>query len=85
MRLLDYLIGFVALLGLIFTGWWAVYQSGNTPVNLEARLDARAEAALAEGGFDWAHVEMDGQRARLTGKAPSMDAVKAAAETVPVS
>ena len=46
MRLLDYLIGFVALLGLIFTGWWAVYQSGNTPVNLEARLDARAEAAL---------------------------------------
>ena len=82
MRLLDYLIGCVALIGLIFTGWWAVYQSGNTPVNLEARLEANANAALAEAGFDWAKVEMNGQRARLTGKAPSVDAVRAAAETV---
>lgn len=82
MRLLDYLFGFVALVGLICTGWWAVYQSANTPVNLQARLEANANAALAEQGFDWAGVRMHGQRAELTGKAPSMDAIEAAAETV---
>ncbi len=82
MRLLDYLFGFVALLGIICTGWWALYQSANTPVNLQARLEANANAALAEQGFDWAGVEMHGQRAELTGKAPSLDAVAAAAETV---
>ena len=82
MRLLDYLFGFVALLGLVCTGWWAVYQSANTPVNLQARLEANANAALTEQGFDWAGVRMHGQRAELTGKAPSIDAIEAAAETV---
>jgi OmpA-OmpF porin, OOP family len=82
MRLLDYLFGFVALLGLICTGWWALYQSANTPVNLQARLEANANAALDEQGFDWAGVRMHGQRAELTGKAPSIDAIEAAAQTV---
>lgn len=48
----------------------------------QARLEANANAALAEQGFDWAGVRMHGQRAELTGKAPSMDAIEAAAETV---
>lgn len=82
MRLLDYLIGCVALIGLIFTGWWAVYQSASTPVNLQARLETNANAALSEAGFGWARVRMHGQRAELSGKAPSADAVQAAAETV---
>ncbi|RAN36593.1 OmpA family protein [Hyphomonas pacifica] len=82
MRLLDYLFGLVALIGLGVTSWWAVYQSPNTPVNLQARLQQNASAALEAGGFDWASVEMRGQRAVLHGQAPSADAVQAAAETV---
>ena len=85
MRLLDYLFGFVALVGLVGTSWWAVYQSPNKAVNLEARLEANANAALEAAGFDWARVEMRGQTARLTGKAPSADAIQAAAETVVTS
>ena len=82
MRLLDYLFGLVALIGLGLTSWWAVYQSPNTPVNLQARLQQNASAALEAGGFDWASVEMRGQHAVLHGQAPSADAVQAAAETV---
>lgn len=82
MRLLDYFFGFLALIGLVLTGWWGVYQSPNTPVNLEARLEANANAALEAKGYDWARVEMRGQRAVLHGKAPSADAVQAAALTV---
>lgn len=85
MRLLDYLFGLVALAGLAGTGWWAVYQSPNSAVNLQARLEANANAALDAAGFDWAHVEMDGQTARLKGRAPSADAIQAAALTVVTS
>lgn len=82
MRLLDYLFGLVALLGLVVTGWNAVYQSPNTPVNLQARLEANANAALKAAGYNWANVEMHGQRAVLKGKAPSADAIKAAADVI---
>lgn len=81
-RLLDYLIGGLALLALPFLLWWGIYQSPQSAVNLQARLEARAAAALAESGNDWARVSMDGQRAILTGAAPSNDAVTEAAGAV---
>ena len=82
MRLLDYLLGGLALLALPFLMWWGIYQSPQSAVNLQARLEARANAALAEGGADWASVRMDGQRAVITGAAPSHDAVTEAARLV---
>lgn len=82
MRVLDYLLGGLALLALPFTMWWGIYQSPQSAVNLEARLEARAKAALARDGFAWADVKMDGQRALLTGAAPSADAVIDAAATI---
>lgn len=82
MRLLDYLIGGLALLALPFLMWWGIYQSPQSAVNLQARLEARAKVALAKGGADWASVRMDGQRAVITGAAPSHDAVTEAARFV---
>lgn len=82
LRLLDYLIGGLALLALPFLLWWGIYQSPQSAVNLQARLEANAAAALAESGNDWARVSMDGQRAILTGAAPSADAVTEAARAV---
>ncbi|MFN4024151.1 MAG: hypothetical protein ACK4MQ_04915 [Hyphomonas sp.] len=82
MRVLDYLLGGLALLALPFIMWWGIYQSTQSAVNLEARLEAHAKAALAKDGFDWADVKMDGQRALLTGAAPSADAVIDAAAAV---
>ncbi|MFN3610008.1 MAG: hypothetical protein ACK4Y9_13175, partial [Hyphomonas sp.] len=79
LRLLDYLVGGLALLTLPLLVWWGIYQSPQSAVNLQARLETRAKAALAEGGVDWASVRMEGQRAVLTGAAPSNDAVTEAA------
>lgn len=81
-RLLDYLIGLLSLLALPFIAWWGVYQSPQSAAALEAKLEAGANAALVKAGIDWARAEMDGQRAILTGAAPSEDAVAEAARTV---
>ncbi|MBY9066699.1 hypothetical protein K1X12_07295 [Hyphomonas sp. WL0036] len=82
MRLLDYLLGGLALLALPFLVWWGIYQSPQSAVNLQSRLEAQAQAALAASGANWATVRMDGQRAVITGAAPSADAVIEAARTV---
>lgn len=82
MRQLDYLFGGFALLALPLFIWWGIYQSPASAVNLEARLEARAAAALSAAGLDWAGVHMDGQRAVLAGDAPSEDAVMEAAAKV---
>ncbi|MBD3770348.1 MAG: BON domain-containing protein [Rhodobacterales bacterium] len=82
MKMLDYLLAPVALVGLVATGWWGLYQSPQRPANLAAQLEQDANAALARNGYDWAHVRMNGQRAVLTGAAPSEDAAMAAAETI---
>jgi len=81
-RLLDYLTGIAALLGLPFIAWWGVNQSPQSAGMLEARLQARAMVALQASGIDWAGVGMDGQTAILTGAAPSEDAVAEAARIV---
>lgn len=82
MRLLDYLLGGLALLALPVLVWWGIYQSPQSAVNLQSRLEARAKAALTAAGADWANVELEGQRAVLTGDAPSRDAVTEAAGAV---
>lgn len=81
-RLLDYLLGFVSLLALPFILWWGVYQSPHSAAALEAKLETAANAALQRAGMDWARAEMDGQKAILTGAAPSRDAVDEAARIV---
>lgn len=82
MRLVDYLLAPLALLGLIAVSWWGVYQSPASAVNLQARLERDAMVALRSAGIDWADVSMEGQRAVLTGQAPSSDAVDQAAAVV---
>lgn len=81
-RLLDYLLGLVSLLALPFILWWGLYQSPQSAAALEAKLETAANAALHKAGIDWARVEMDGQKAVLTGAAPSSDAVDEAARIV---
>lgn len=81
-RLLDYLIGLLSLLALPFIAWWGLYQSPQSAAALEAKLETAANAALVKAGIDWARAEMDGQRAILTGAAPSEDAVAEAARIV---
>lgn len=82
MRLLEYLFALVALAGLVTAGWWGVYQSPQNAANLQAHLQQETAAALQAAGMDWAVVKMDGQRAILSGKAPSPEAVRDAALTV---
>jgi OOP family OmpA-OmpF porin len=79
MRLLDYLFALVALAGLVAASWWGVYQSPQNAANLQLRLQQETSSALKAAGMDWAVVNMDGQHAVLSGKAPSPDAVRDAA------
>ena len=79
MRLLEYLLALLALVGLVATSWWGVYQSPQNAANLQAHLQRETSAALKAAGMDWAIVEMDGQHAVLSGKAPSPEAVRDAA------
>lgn len=74
MRLVNYLLAFLSLIGIGIVGWWGVYQSPHSAANLEKVLQENAAIALDAYGMDWAKVEMDGQLARLSGEAPSMDA-----------
>lgn len=82
MRLLDHLFALVSLAGLVAAGWWGVYQSPQNAANLQMELQQKTAAALKTAGHDWAIVTMDGQRAILSGKAPSTDAVRDAALTI---
>jgi hypothetical protein len=59
----------------ILFGIWAVYLSPWSARAMEARLGAAATSALERVGEQgWASVEMRGQRAVITGFAPSEDA-----------
>lgn len=74
MRLVNYLLAFLSLIGIGIVGWWGVYQSPHSAANLQNMLEENAASALDAYGMDWATVEMDGQLARLSGEAPSMEA-----------
>ncbi len=82
MRLLDYFLAGLALVSLPVVFWWSIYQAPWSAVNLVQRLDLQARLAMAAGGHDWARVAMDGQRAVLTGAAPSADLAREAAGLV---
>ncbi len=76
----DKILAVLALAGMGLVGWYAAYAGDTSAERLETLLDGKAEHALLEIGAGWAKVEMDGQKARLTGEAPTADA-RAAAET----
>lgn len=64
-------------------GIWAVYLSPWSARALEARLQVAAESALERVGEQgWASVEMRGQRAVLSGTAPSDEAQRRAVRAV---
>ncbi|MEO1242146.1 MAG: OmpA family protein [Pseudomonadota bacterium] len=48
----------------------------------QERLQRRAESALSDAGADWALVRIDGQKAVLSGQAPSEDARDEAADAI---
>ncbi len=82
MKWLNHLTGGVAFVGLAASWWWSMNASPTNAANLQRELTGNAEAALAAGGFDWASVQMDGQRAVLTGAAPTRDSMLAAADAL---
>jgi len=73
-RLLDLLIALAALVGLVFIGWWSVYQSPHNAAVLESNLQDAVSERLAATGNDWATAKVEGQRAIIAGAAPSEDA-----------
>ena len=81
-RILDWLLALGSLAGFALLGLWAVYQSPSNAQSLEQSLQHQAESVLYATGQDWAKVEMDGQRATLSGVAPSPEALERARLTV---
>ncbi len=78
----KFLIGLIALAVLGCFGFYFEVFPQTTPERAEARLLAAAEKDLAEAGFDWASVEMDGQKAILQGTVVSAEEIDRAADIV---
>lgn len=77
MRLLDSFLAILSLVGFVLLGWWAVYQSPQSAASLERALQEQATASLADI-HPFVEVEMDGQRAILSGAvSPASDAPSA--------
>jgi OmpA-OmpF porin, OOP family len=73
----------VGIGGALLTALFAMMLlPGLTMVDYQRQLEARANAALKVEGMGWARVVMDGQRATLSGAAPTDDAQKRAAAIV---
>nr|WP_070958834.1 OmpA family protein [Hyphomonas sp. Mor2] len=66
----------LALLGIITVHGTSEYHLN--AAQMHEQLEASAEAALAESGQGWATLEMNGQRAVLTGAPPSVEAAEVA-------
>jgi len=69
-------IVFAGITAMLVTGYFAtVYDRGQGPLRavkfMPAELKARVEVALKAHDAKWAHVDMDGQKAILSGTAPS--------------
>lgn len=82
MRILDYLLALIALGGLAALGWWGINLSPQGAQPLQSTLQTETQAALKTAGIEWASVEMQGQRAIITGEAPSQDALREAADII---
>ncbi len=77
MKVYDYIIAVLSLMGFIILGWVVSFGTSDfhqNPAELEFKLSDAANSALAEAGHDWAGIEFDGQSARLFGSPPSSDA-----------
>jgi outer membrane protein OmpA-like peptidoglycan-associated protein len=71
------LIVFAGITALIVTGYFAIFfERGEGPLRsvrfVPAELQKQAGAALKTAGVTWAQVHMDGQKAIMTGTAPSV-------------
>ena len=72
-------LGFGLLGAITVSGTSDFHQNAN---QLEATLQSKAQQTLNAGGFSWAQVEMDGQRATIKGAPPSAEAAAAAEQAV---
>lgn len=71
MKLFDWLLTVLSLLGLMALAGWSYLQFPGLAKTQETELTQVASQALQAGGFDWAFVRVDGQTATLTGTPPS--------------
>ena len=74
-------LGVVAavVIGLLTTLTGAVPGSARS---IENTLQAKVDDTLAKAGFSWAKAEIDGQKAAITGAAPSPSALEALQQTI---
>jgi OOP family OmpA-OmpF porin len=84
-RFVDWILAFVALIGIIVTGFWAVYYGDQSAVSLESDLQRQAANLLHENGYDWAEIALDGQHATLSGQSPGDGAGDGAIELLAAS
>ncbi len=70
----KFLVGLIALAVLGFLGFYAGIIPNETSEELETRLQRFADEKAKTNEFSWAQVEMDGQKAIITGTAPSAEA-----------
>ncbi|MAJ10282.1 MAG: hypothetical protein CMK04_15635 [Ponticaulis sp.] len=84
-NILDVLLIPISCAGIAALCWNAVYAGPVSADKFEARLEAAARASLDEARFRWAHVEMDGQMAILSGIAPTEQLLTRARNRVLVS
>jgi outer membrane protein OmpA-like peptidoglycan-associated protein len=69
-------IVFAGITAMLVTGYFATFDVRGqgflrSVKHVPADLQTKVETALRSGGMNWARVEMDGQRAMLSGLAPS--------------
>ena len=69
-RFVDWILAVIALIGIVVTGFWAVYHGNQNAVSLEQTVQQRAATVLREGGYGWADIRLDGQHATLSGQSP---------------
>ncbi len=69
-RFVDWILAAIALIGIVVTGFWAVYGGNQNAAALEDGIERQAKTVLQENGYSWAEIEMDGQHATLSGQSP---------------
>ena len=84
-RFVDWILALSALIGIAALGFWAVYQASSNAASLENSLQQQASNLLAENGYDWANIKLDGQRATLSGQSPGDGAGDEAIELLEAS
>lgn len=85
MSVYDTMVAGLSGAGLVLLGFVTTAGESDYHLNakqLEAKLQSTAQTALDDAGLSWARVTMDGQRATITGAAPTSDALAEAERTV---